>query len=49
MWPRALNAEIGGDPQLTYLIVNDLGTPNGQGFDFINGFVFLCVISSRHL
>jgi cathepsin E len=24
-----------------YLIVNNLGTPTGQGLDFINGFTFL--------
>ena len=42
MWPRAFNGEIGGKPGQTYLIVGDIGTPSGQGLDFINGFTFLC-------
>ena len=41
IWPRALNALIGGTSGSIYLIVNDLGTPSGQGLDFINGFTFL--------
>jgi len=40
-WPRALNADIGGVAGDIYLIVNDLGTPSGEGLDFINGFTFL--------
>ncbi|KAG6879572.1 hypothetical protein C0992_001399 [Termitomyces sp. T32_za158] len=40
-WPRALNAAIGGTSNNVYLIVGDLGTPSGEGFDFVNGFAFL--------
>ena len=40
-WPRALNTDIGGIAGAIYLIVNDLGTPSGEGFDFVNGFAFL--------
>jgi cathepsin E len=43
MFPRSLNAEIGGNSNSTYLIMQDIGTPSGQGLDFINGFTFLCV------
>lgn len=57
MWPRSLNADIGGDSAATYLIIGDMGTPSGQGMDFISGFTFLCVYlhsrcvapCSRHL
>jgi cathepsin E len=41
IWPRALNAAIGGTPNGIYLVVSDLGTPSGQGLDFINGQGFL--------
>jgi len=40
-WPRSLNADIGGNSEDVYLIVNDIGTPTGSGLDFINGFTFL--------
>ena len=40
-WPRSLNADIGGNANSVYLIVNDLGTNSGEGLDFINGFTFL--------
>ncbi len=40
-WPRSLNADIGGVAGDIYLIVNDIGTPSGEGLDFINGFTFL--------
>ena len=36
-----LNTAIGGDPNSIYLIVSDLGSPSGEGLDFINGMVFL--------
>jgi hypothetical protein len=45
IWPRALNSQIGGTSGDIYLIVADLGTPSGQGLDFINGFTFLYVTS----
>ncbi|KXN88844.1 Polyporopepsin [Leucoagaricus sp. SymC.cos] len=41
IWPRALNTAIGGNTNSIYLIVGDIGTPSGQGFDFVNGFAFL--------
>lgn len=41
IWPRALNSDIGGSAGNIYLIVGDLGTPSGQGLDFINGLTFL--------
>jgi cathepsin E len=41
LWPRALNTAIGGTADNIYLIVANLGTPTGEGFDFINGYVFL--------
>ncbi|KAF8893667.1 acid protease [Gymnopilus junonius] len=41
LWPRALNVDIGGVANAIYLIVSDLGTPSGEGFDFVNGFAFL--------
>ena len=40
-WPRALNTAIGGTTNNVYLIVGDLGTPSGEGLDFINGFTWL--------
>ncbi|THH21222.1 hypothetical protein EW146_g287 [Bondarzewia mesenterica] len=41
IWPRAINSAIGGTSNNVYLIVGDLGTPSGEGLDFINGFTFL--------
>ncbi|KIP11123.1 hypothetical protein PHLGIDRAFT_64293 [Phlebiopsis gigantea 11061_1 CR5-6] len=41
IWPRALNTAIGGTAGNVYLIVNSIGTPTGEGFDFINGMSFL--------
>ncbi|KAJ7202750.1 family A1 protease [Mycena haematopus] len=41
IWPRSLNSDIGGDADSIYLIVSDLGTPSGEGLDFINGYKFL--------
>ncbi|KAJ7267186.1 aspartic peptidase A1 [Mycena rebaudengoi] len=41
LWPRALNTAIGGQANRIYLIVANLGTPSGEGFDFVNGFAFL--------
>ncbi|PPQ91159.1 hypothetical protein CVT25_003037 [Psilocybe cyanescens] len=41
IWPRALNADIGGVAGSIYLIVADLGSNSGEGLDFINGFTFL--------
>ncbi len=41
IWPRSLNTFIGGTASNIYLVVNDIGTPTGQGLDFINGYTFL--------
>lgn len=41
LWPRSLNADLGGIASMIYLIVNDIGTPSGEGLDFVNGFTFL--------
>ena len=43
IWPRSLNSDIGGTSGSIYLIVSDLGSPSGQGLDFINGYAFLYV------
>ena len=37
----SLNVDIGGDPGAIYLSVADIGTPSGNGLDFINGISFL--------
>lgn len=36
-----LNSVIGGTSGNVYLIVGNLGTPSGEGFDFILGLAFL--------
>ncbi|GJE94601.1 aspartic protease [Phanerochaete sordida] len=41
IWPRALNPMLDGDADGIYSVVADIGTPSGQGLDFINGFAFL--------
>ncbi|KAG2117533.1 aspartic peptidase domain-containing protein [Suillus cothurnatus] len=41
IWPHALNTYIGGSISYIYLIVNSIGTPSGEGLDFINGYTFL--------
>ncbi|KAF7298759.1 Acid protease [Mycena indigotica] len=41
IWPRSLNSTLGGEEDKIYLITADLGSPSGQGLDFINGFGFL--------
>ncbi|KAG6842467.1 hypothetical protein C0991_007597 [Blastosporella zonata] len=41
LFPRALNTAIGGTASNIYLIVGNLGTPSGEGFDFVNGYAFL--------
>ncbi|KAH9934585.1 family A1 protease [Epithele typhae] len=40
-WPRALNAAIGGKSNLVYLVVADMGSSSGEGFDFVDGQTFL--------
>jgi len=41
IWPRSLNADIGGTSEYVYLVVNDLGSDAETGFDFVNGMTFL--------
>jgi hypothetical protein len=41
IWPRSLNTYIGGSSSSVYLIVGDLGSPTGEGLDFVNGYAFL--------
>lgn len=41
IFPRVFNERIGGDNESIYLIVTDLGSPSGEGLDFINGLTFL--------
>ncbi|PSR71071.1 hypothetical protein EW026_g3656 [Hermanssonia centrifuga] len=41
IWPRSLNSAIGGSSSSVYLIVASIGTPSGEGLDFINGLTFL--------
>ncbi|KAG1802548.1 aspartic peptidase domain-containing protein [Suillus subaureus] len=41
IWPRALNTYLGGSANYIYLVVNSIGTPSGEGLDFINGYTFL--------
>jgi hypothetical protein len=43
IWPRSLNTDIGGDSNLIYLVVSDIGSNSGSGLDFINGYSFLFV------
>lgn len=41
LWPRSLNTAIGGTEDGIYLVIGDLGSPTGEGLDFINGMVWL--------
>ncbi|KAG2352548.1 acid protease [Suillus spraguei] len=41
IWPRSINSAINGAKNAIYLVIKDIGTPTGQGLDFVNGFVFL--------
>jgi hypothetical protein len=41
IWPRSLNTYIGGTSTSIYSIINSIGTPSGEGLDFINGQTFL--------
>ncbi|KAG0045743.1 hypothetical protein BGZ83_009022 [Gryganskiella cystojenkinii] len=38
IWPRANNADIGGNPGSIYLIVKDSGSNSGSGLDFQIGY-----------
>ena len=39
IWPRALNATIGGEEGKIYLVASDLGSQSGQGLDFISAWM----------
>ncbi|KAI0327427.1 acid protease [Cubamyces sp. BRFM 1775] len=41
IFPRVLNTAIGGDADGIYLVVGNLGSPSGEGFDFVDGYTFL--------
>ncbi|KAI0649650.1 family A1 protease [Trametes meyenii] len=41
IFPRALNSAIGGTDDAIYLVIADIGTPSGEGLDFIDGMTFL--------
>ncbi|KAK0464208.1 acid protease [Desarmillaria tabescens] len=41
IWPRSLNTMMGGKANGIYLIVADMGSMDGSGLDFIDGFAFL--------
>ena len=41
IWPRTLNQLIGGEKDLIYLIVSDLGPETSQETGFIAGMTFL--------
>ncbi|KAI0077154.1 aspartic proteinase from Irpex Lacteus [Panus rudis PR-1116 ss-1] len=41
IWPRHLNEAIGGQTNFVYLIIGDLGTPEGEGLDFVDSLTFL--------
>ncbi|KAI0718144.1 family A1 protease [Cerioporus squamosus] len=41
IWPRALNAAIGGQSQDIYLVFADMGSSSGTGLDFILGQTWL--------
>ncbi|KAG2368814.1 family A1 protease [Suillus spraguei] len=41
IWPRSLNSHIGGSSNVIYLVFVNLGTPSGEGFDFVSGYTFL--------
>lgn len=36
-----LNTAIGGDENLIYLVISDVGSDSGSGLDFIDGYTFL--------
>ena len=40
IWPRSLNATIGGVPGKIYLVVADMGSLSGSGLDFIGLHLF---------
>ncbi|KIK69779.1 hypothetical protein GYMLUDRAFT_79850 [Collybiopsis luxurians FD-317 M1] len=41
IWPRSLNAALGGDADSIYTVFASMGEMSGVGLDFINGFTFL--------
>ncbi|KAI0785358.1 aspartic peptidase A1 [Irpex lacteus] len=41
IWPRSLNAAIGGASGDIFLIISDIGSNSGSGLDFINGMTWI--------
>ncbi|KAG2362278.1 aspartic peptidase domain-containing protein [Suillus spraguei] len=43
IWPRSLNTKLDGPgvDNAIYLIVTNIGSPTGEGLDFINGYTFI--------
>ncbi|KAK0462105.1 acid protease [Desarmillaria tabescens] len=41
IWPRSMNAMMGGKADGIYLVVADMGDMGGSGLEFIDGFAFL--------
>ncbi|KAG2358356.1 aspartic proteinase [Suillus spraguei] len=41
IWPRSLNHVVHGNADDIFLVVRRMDTPIGEGYDFINGYVFL--------
>ncbi|EKM51358.1 uncharacterized protein PHACADRAFT_178003 [Phanerochaete carnosa HHB-10118-sp] len=41
IWPRTMNTAFSGDNDHVYLVIGDLGSESGQGFDFISGYMFM--------
>ncbi|KAG2357777.1 aspartic peptidase domain-containing protein [Suillus spraguei] len=41
IWPRALNGMLPGDNDAIYLIIGNIGTATGRGFDFMIGYTFM--------
>lgn len=45
IWPRSLNSALGGNADSIYLVVTDIGFPDGLVFGFVDGYCFLYVRS----
>ncbi len=41
IWPRSMNAMLGGDADKIYLVCADIGSVGGQGLDFISSCLSL--------
>ena len=43
IWPRSMNAMLGGEPKKIYLVSASIGEIGGQGLDFIGSSDFPCL------